>query len=162
MSFEDRLSKAIQRGERERQAKNHAMAERVLTEEEFRALHNQSRLELSEHITACLKKVVDHFPAFDLTEIVTTDGWGAKISMDELAPGSGKGLTRFFSHLILNVTPFSKSHILEIQGRGSIRNREVIQRTYFQLLTEIDRELLLQTVDQWVLEYAEKFSAMHA
>ena len=57
------------------------------------------------------------------------------------------------------IKPYSASHIVEMVARGTIRNKEVLSRTQFQVLTQLDMDSFRDLIDQWVLEYAEKFSA---
>lgn len=159
MDFNQRLERAIERGQRQRSADDRQRAERAMTEDEFKNLHSKARLELSEHIEACLRKLPEYFPGFDFASVVDTDGWGAKISRDDVAPGAGKGLTRLYSRLELVIRPYTPSHIVELIARGAIRNKEVLSRSHFQLLTQLDLDAFRDLIDQWVLEYAEKFSA---
>ena len=130
-----------------------------MTEDEFKNLHSKARLELSEHIETCLRKLPEYFPGFDFESLVGVDGWGAKISRDDIASGSGKGLTRLYSRLEMVIRPYSATHIVELIARGAVRNKEVLSRTHFQMLTQLDLEAFSDLIDQWVLEYAEKFSA---
>lgn len=159
MDFNQRLERAIERGQRKRSAEERERAARAMTEDEFKNLHSKARLELSEHIEACLRKLSEFFPGFNFETVVGTEGWGAKISREDIAPADGKGLTRLYSRLELVVRPYSPSQIVELVARGTIRNKEVVSRTHFQLLTQLDQEAFSELVDQWVLEYAEKFSA---
>ncbi|MBM4074796.1 MAG: hypothetical protein FJ267_04045 [Planctomycetes bacterium] len=106
-----------------------------------------------------MKKLVDHFPGFDFESIVSPDGWGAKISRDDLAFGGGKPLNKYYSRLEMIIKPYSQSHIVELIARGTIRNKEVISRTHFQQLVQLDLKSFRDLIDQWVLEYAEKYSA---
>lgn len=159
MDFDQRLQRAIERGQRRRTAEDRERAERAMTEEEFKNLHSRARLELSEHIEACLRRLVDFFPGFDFESLVGTDGWGAKISRDDLAPGDGKALTRYYSRLEMVIRPYSSGHIVEMVARGAIRNKEVLARSHFQMLTQLDLDSFSDLIDQWVLEFAEKFSA---
>src|SRR5262245_60226180 len=70
MDFEQRLQRAIQRGEKSRDAADRADAARTLTTEEQRNRYSEGRLELSEHIETCLRKLSDYFPGFDFSSIV--------------------------------------------------------------------------------------------
>lgn len=159
MDFDQRLERAIERGQRQRSADDRQRAERAMTEDEFKNLHSKTRLDLSEHIEACLRKLPEYFPGFDFESVVDTDGWGAKISRDDVGQGVGKGLTRLYSRLELVIRPYTASHIVELIARGAIRNKEVLSRSHFQMLTQLDLEAFRELIDQWVLEYAEKFSA---
>jgi hypothetical protein len=160
MDFDQRLERAIERGQRKRSADDRERAERAMTEDEFKNLHSKARLELSEHIESCLRKLPEFFPGFDFESVVGTDGWGAKISRDDIASGGGgKGLTRLYSRLEMVIRPYSASHIVELVAHGAIRNKEVLSRSHFQMLTQLDMESFSELIDQWVLEFAEKFSA---
>jgi hypothetical protein len=160
MDFEQRLERAIERGQRKRSAEDRERAERAMTEDEFKNLHSKARLELSEHIETCLRKLSDFFPGFDFESVVGTDGWGAKISRDDIASGPAtKGLTRLYSRLEMVIRPYTSSHIVELIARGAIRNKEVLSRSHFQMLTQLDVDSFGDLIDQWVLEYAEKYSA---
>ena len=161
MNFDQRLERAIERGQRQRDAESRERALQALTEEECRNIHSKSRLELSEHVEAGLHKLADYFPGFDYETLMSADGWGARIRRDDLAPGpSGtKGLVHFYSHIEMLVRPYSPTRIVELVARGAIRNKEVLSRSHFQQLTQVDIDGFRDVVDQWILEYAEKFSA---
>jgi hypothetical protein len=159
MNFDQRLERAIERGQRKRSADDRERAERAMTEDELKNLHSKARLELSEHIETCLKRLPEFFPGFDFISLVGTDGWGAKISRDDLATGTGKNLNRLYSRLEMVIRPYSPSHIVELIARGAIRNKEVLSRSHFQLMSQLDLDSFRDLIDQWVLEYAEKYSA---
>ena len=159
MNFDQRLERAIERGQQHRSAQVREQAERAMTEDECKNLHSKARLELSENIESCLRKLVEHFPGFDFESVVGAEGWGAKISRDDLAPGDGKPLNKYYSRLEMVIRPYSASRIVELIARGTIRNKEVLSRTHYQQLAQLDLEGFRDLIDQWVLEYAEKFSA---
>lgn len=161
MEFEQRLERAIERGQRQRDHESRERALQAMTEEECKNLHSKTRLELTEHIEACLRKLADYFPGFDYETLMSADGWGARIHRDDLGPGAAgvKGFIHYYSHLEMLVKPYSPSRIVELVARGAIRNKEVISRTHFQQLCQLDMEVFREIVDQWVLEYAERFSA---
>lgn len=161
MNFDQRLEKAVERGQRQRDAESRERALKAMTEEECKNLHTQARLELSEHIEIGLRKLADYFPGFDYETLMSADGWGARIRRDDLAPGSAgtRGLVHYYSHIEMLVRPYSATRILELVARGAIRNKEVLSRSHFQQLTQLDVDIFREVVDQWILEYAEKFSA---
>lgn len=158
MDFDQRLQKAITRGEQTKSAEVRKRADRALTEEEFKNLHSQYRLELSDHIEDCLRKLADHFPGFRYQTIVSEDGWGAKVSRDDLNFGSKRSSGNFFSRFEILVRPFSPAHIVELVAKGTIHNKEVINHANFQFLAEADLDSLKAMIDQRVLEYAEQFA----
>ncbi len=138
------------------------MAEKAMTEEELRNLHTGYRLELSEHVESCLRQLVEHFPGFDISTVVSEVGWGAKIARDDYDAGGSTGPGRprnLFSRLELIVKPFNPSHIVELVAKGTIRNKEVFHRTHFQMLGRVDVDSFRELIDLWVLEYAETFAA---
>lgn len=175
MDFEKRLEQAIQRGERTRQTHGQAAAERALSEEELRNLHSSTRLNLSEYIDAGMRKLSDHFPGFRFETVVDDAGWGARINRDDLnfsRSSSGQDSVwsaksavprrpaNLYSRFQILVKPFSQqTKIVELTTKGTIRNKEVITRSHYQFLAELNEEGLRDTVDHWLLEYAEKFAA---
>jgi hypothetical protein len=160
MDFEKRLEQAIDRGERHRDARAQAELQKTLSEEEFRNLHSSLRLNLTEQIESSLRKLSDHFPGFRFETVVEENGWGAKISRDDLAFGRRTGRSSEFSLLQILVRPFSaKAKIVEIVGKGTIRNKEVLTRSHFQFLTEANEQGLIDVLELWLLEFAEKFAS---
>ena len=159
MDFEKRLERAIGRGIQKKEQKGKAELEAAMSEEELKTQHSANRLELSDHIEDCLKKLADHFPGFDYETVINEKGWGAKISRDDFAAKSGSGQSNLYSRLEILVTPFSKAPIIELSAKATIRNTEVFNRRHFQFLAQIDLESFKETIDLWVLEYAEKFAS---
>ena len=175
MDFDKRLEQAIQRGERTRQAHGQAAAERALSEEELKNLHSSTRLNLSEYIDAGLRKLGDHFPGFRFETVVDDAGWGARINRDDLnfarsssvleSVWQGKNSTprraeNQYSRFQILVKPFSlQTKIVELTTKGTIRNKEVITRSHYQFLAELNEDGLREMIDHWMLEYAEKFAA---
>lgn len=157
MDFDERLEKAIARGEKVREAQEREAAGRALSEEEFKRLHATLRLDLADHIEKCLQKLPDHFPGFRWESIVGDRGWGAACSRDDVALGDS-GRRNWYSRLEVTVRPYSAAHVVEIAAKGTIRNKEVFARSQFQKLAESDVQSLRDAVDLWVLEYAEKYA----
>ncbi len=158
MDFQQRLQRAIERGKRSSDADARARAEQATTEEEFRRLHTQFRLELSEHIEECLRALPRHFPGFRFETLAGDRGWGATLTRDDFAIRDGRRVN-LFSRLEIAVRPFSASHIIDLNAKGTIRNRELFTRAQYQRLSEVDVPLLEEQVDRWILEYAELYAA---
>jgi len=158
MDFQQRLQKAIQRGQRSHDAAAQARAEQAMGEEELRRLHSQYRLELSEHIEQCVKQLPQHFPGFRYETLVGTGGWGAAIARDDLSLSAGRR-ENLFSRLEVVVRPFASSHVLELAAKGTIRNKELYNRSQYQLLSHVDIASFRDLVDRWILEYAELYAA---
>lgn len=158
MDFEDRLQKAIARGEKNREAQEREEAGRALTEEESKRLHAQLRLELAEHIEKCLAKLPDHFPGFQMESIIGERGWGAACYRDDV--GFGPGVKKsLYSRIEITVRPYSPAHVVEITAKGTVRNKEVFNRMQYRKLSEADPAPLREAIDLWTLEYAEKYAA---
>ncbi|MBX3440812.1 MAG: hypothetical protein KF774_00295 [Planctomyces sp.] len=159
MDFEKRLQRAIERGEKARAAADRVDAERHLSAEELRDVYSRGRLELSEHIEHCLRRLVNHFPGFNYASILGDEGWGAKITRDDLIARPGRPHETQYSRLEVFVTPRSTASILEVVCKGTIRNREAFHRRHFQRLIELDLQAFNAQIDAWVLDYAEQFAA---
>ena len=160
MDFEQRLQKAIDRGERSRTVRDRAEIERQMTAEEIRSRHSSARTDLSDTIETCLHKLSDHFPGFQYQSLIGSDGWGAKVSREDIRLQSGRGSAGLYSRLEMVVTPLGSAPIVEILAKGTIRNREVFHRRHYQRLEELDLTVLQQMIEQWVLEYAEQYAAV--
>lgn len=159
MDFEQRLEKAIQRGQRSRTAADRQKSEQTESVEDLRSRHTSCRLELSDHIETCLRRLADHFLGFDYQSVVGEEGWGAKISRDDLSPTRRRGVQSLYSRLEMYIRPFSDAHIVELTAKGTIRNKEILSRNHFQFLSEVDLDSYRELIDLWVLEYAEKYAA---
>ena len=55
--------------------------------------------------------------------------------------------------------PFSSLHVLELMAKGTVRNKEIFNRSQFQSLAEADINVFAELVDHWVLEFAELYAA---
>ena len=159
MSFDDRLREAIDRGQKRSQDRAHEAQRRAMTEEEFKRLHSQYRLDLSDHIEACVRRLPSHFPGFQCETMFGERGWGAACSRDDLHISRGSR-SSVYSRLEITVRPYSQTlHVLELTGKGTIRNKEVFNRSWFEKLEEAAVEKFRDLVDAWVLEYAELYAA---
>lgn len=164
MDFNQRLQQAIERGQKVSDDKDQARVSRALNEDELRKLHGNFRIVFSDHIEHCLRQLADHFPGFECRSVVGEEGWGAEMYRDDLGLSAGKSqpktyYSRYYSKLLLVIKPFSSAHIVELAGKGTIRNKEIFSRNQYQRLPDIDTTVMTQTIDQWVLEYAEKYAA---
>ncbi|MEE2706927.1 MAG: hypothetical protein VX988_07735 [Planctomycetota bacterium] len=157
--FANRLSKAIERGVRTKDEQQRGKAEESFSEDDFKRLHNQYRLELSEHLEQCLSCLPDHFPGFRYETLVNDRGWGAACSRDDVGAGAAGKRDNFYSRIEMVVRPFATYHVLELTAKGTIRNREIYNRKHFKKLYEVDTDSFVEMIDQWVLEYAELYAA---
>ncbi|MBA4031147.1 MAG: hypothetical protein C0478_09705 [Planctomyces sp.] len=159
-SFEDRLAKAIQRGNRQREEEGSQRAKAARTDEDYRQQHGSLRIELSDHIESAIKKMVSHFPGFNFKTVVSPDGWGAHASRDDVAGTNRRDVTQLYSYLEILVRPYSSTaRIIDVVVRGTIRNKEILRRNEFSLLDEADPTNLRALIDQWVVQYAERYAA---
>lgn len=158
MNFEDRLQKAIHRGQRRGESKRQEERERAMTEEELRRLHSQYRLQLSEYIESCLKRLPNHFPGFRFETIFGERGWGAACSRDDIRLKDGRR-ENDYSRLEVTIRPYSSFQILELTAKATIRNKELFARSYFEKLEDVDDENFRELIDVWVLEYAEQYAS---
>jgi len=159
MDFDERLQRAIVRGEQARNAEGRRKTEQALSEDELKTLHSKCRLDLSEHIENCLRRLADHFPGFDFQTIVGEDGWGAKINRDDFQPGRGRQSENLYSRLEMVIRPFSATHIVELAAKATIRNKENFNRSHYQFLDQYDAKAFQELIDLWLLEYAEQYAS---
>jgi len=158
MSFDDQLRKAIERGHKRGDTAARLAAAKALTEEEYRRLHSQLRLRLSEHIESCLKRLPNFFPGFQYETMYGDRGWGGACFRDDLVLQRGSRSSNY-SRLEVTIRPYSSLHVLDLAAKGTIRNRELFNRNYFEELQSADEEKFRTLIDAWVLEYAEQYAA---
>ena len=158
MDFKDRLQRATERGLQAKDAAARKKAEQALSEEECRRLHSGYRRELTDHIESCLHQLADNFPGFNFETVVDDRGWGAAIRRDDLAIKAGRR-DNLFSRLSMTVSPYSDYHVLALEAKGAIRNKENFSRNHYQLLKDADLDSFKQLIEQWTLDYAESFAA---
>jgi hypothetical protein len=157
--FEQRLEKAIRRGQRASDVRAQAEAEKAVSEQELRSLHTQYRLELSEHIENCLRKLARQLPGFQFETVVSDRSWGAAVSRDDIRVDAHRRRTNYFSRLELAIRPLSEYFVLELVGKGTIRNKEVFNRNHYERLADVDHASFTSMIDHWVLDYAELYAA---
>jgi len=158
MDFQARLHKAIERGRQERAARAQEEQKELLNQRELQRLFAGYRLDLSERIENALQQLADHFPGFRFEPVLSEQGWGAAIVRDDLEI---RGRTRksYFSRLEMVVRPLSESRVLELAAKATVRNREVFRRSHYHRLTEVDITSFHETMDLWVLEFAEAYAS---
>ena len=159
MDFEKRLLKAIERGYRRGDAQAEEEAARALSEDELKSLHSRYRLQLSEHIEACIRQLPTHFPGFEVETIYGERGWGAACRRDDLRLFSRTQRESYYSRLEITVRPHSSPNVLDLTAKGTIHNRELFDRQHYEPLAEANIDDFLERVDAWVLEYAELYAA---
>jgi hypothetical protein len=158
MDFEERIQKAIQRGHRRSDARSREDRLKELSEDELKRLHGQARLQVSDHIENCIKRLPNHFPGFEYETIYGERGWGTACSRDDIRMTGGRR-ENDYSRLELTVRPISSYCVLELTGKATIRNKEVFNRSHFEPISDADVAEFLELVDLWILEYAELYAA---
>lgn len=158
MTFDDRLREAIERGQKRGEHQARDAAARAMTEDEYKRLHSQYRLSISEHIEACLKRLPNFFPGFQYETMYGDRGWGGACFREDLRLSRGQR-TNQYSRLEVTVRPYSTFHVLDLAAKGTIRNKEAFNRNYFDQLEAADPAKFNDLIDSWVLEYAEMYSA---
>lgn len=159
MDFKQRLHKATERGQRTRDTKALKEAAKALSEEECKRLHSKFRLSVTDHIEHCLSELADEILGFHFELVVDERGWGATVSRDDIGRGADGKRDNFYSRLEFVVSPFGKYNVLELVAKGTIRNKEVLNRNYYELLDDVDVDSFTERIDLWVLEYVEMYAA---
>ncbi|MGD9854181.1 MAG: hypothetical protein AB7U20_04440, partial [Planctomycetaceae bacterium] len=91
--------------------------------------------------------------------ILNEEGWGARITRDDISLQRGIGSSSRYSRLEMTISPLGSAPIVELLAKGTIRNKEIFSRTYYQRLEQVDTESFREMIDLWVLEFAERFAA---
>ncbi|MFK7767543.1 MAG: hypothetical protein AB8B55_10010 [Mariniblastus sp.] len=159
MDFEDKLQEAIERGQSRSTAKQDAQKQASMTKEDLRNRHNEFRLNLSDHIETCLKKMADHFPGFDYETIYGSKGWGGAVSRNDIDRGPDGRAGSFFTRVEITVRPQNEFNVVNIAGKGTIRDKEVFVWNHFEEIGEAKQEAYEELIDKWVLQFAETFAA---
>lgn len=161
MTFDDRLRQAIERGQQRSHTAAREAASKALTEEEYRRLHSQRRLTLSDYIESCVKRLPTFFPGFQYETMYGDRGWGGACFRDDLRISRG-ARSSDYSRLEVTIRPYSSLHVLDLAAKGTIHNKEVFNRNFFEELETADEKKFRDLVDAWVLEYAELYAARTA
>lgn len=159
--FQQRLRQALQRG-KSRQASGKSETEPgQWSEDELRRVHSQIRLELSEHIEQALRQFADQVPGFQCQPLYGDRGWGAACSRDDLrlAPGGRGRRENLYSRLEITVRAFSPYHVIDVRAKGTVANRELFERRYYEPIPEANADDFRRRIDSWILEYAELYAA---
>ncbi len=156
--FKDRLESAIQRGQNRRDAQQNAARAKAISEEDAKRLHTAYRLSLSDRISQKVELLVSHFPGFRKETLFGEAGWGAGCYRDDLVLSGGKRDNRY-SRLEITVRPFNEYRVLDLRAKGTVANKEVFNRNFYEPLTEGLGESFEKLIDSWVVEYAELYAA---
>ncbi len=156
--FKSRLDSAIKRGQQRRDLSASAAKRKELSEEELKRLHTSFRLTLSERIEAKIKSIVDAFPGFREESLFGEVGWGAACYRDDLQIQDGRRSNQY-SRFEMVIRPFSDLRVLDLKGKGTVKNGELFNRALFRNIAEVDLEEFESVIDAWTIEYAEQYAA---
>ena len=159
MDFESKLEKAIQRGQNRNVAKTNAQKQSELSKEDIRNQHNDFRLNLSDYIESGLKKLANHIPGFDYETIYGSKGWGGALSRVDLDRGPSGKAGSFFSRIEITVRPQNEFNVVNIVGKGTIRDKELFTWNHYEAILEAKQADFEQMIDNWILQFAEQFAA---
>jgi hypothetical protein len=156
--FEERLRQAAARGRsKASQFQSEADRKRIETEE-YKRLHGQYRLVLSEQIEQVIKKLIDLFPGFRYQSVFGESGWGGACLRDDLVLDKGRRST-MYSRFEMSVRPHNEFNVLDLQAKGTIANRELMSRSFYLPIGEVDLDRFKELIEQWALAYAELYAA---
>ncbi len=158
MDFDKNLEKAIERGRQRSESAQNSAKQMAMSAEEVRNRHNEFRLHLSDHIEECLKKLANHFPGFDYETIYGSKGWGGAVNRNDLDRGPDGRAGSFFSRVEITVRPQNEFNVVNIWGKGTIRDKEIFTWNHFVDITAAKNEEFEAIIDKWVLEFAERFA----
>ncbi len=159
MDFDNELEAAIKRGQLRNEYSQQSAKQAAMSVEEIRNRHNDFRLHLSDHIEECLNKLANHFPGFEYETIYGSRGWGGAVSRNDLDRGPDGRAGSFFSRLELTVRPQNEFNVVNIAGKGTIRDKEIFTWNHFEDLFEAKNEAFEKILDKWILQFAEQFAA---
>ena len=153
-----RLDAAIRRGRQRGENRREEARQEALSEEELKRRHSSYRLTLSERIEQAVAELAAHFPGFQTETLFGDKGWGAGCSRDDLNLNRGRRET-LFSRLEMTIRPLNEYMVLELKGKGTITNKEAFNRSHFKNLAEVEIQEFENTIDAWIVEYAEMYAA---
>lgn len=159
--FKSRFESAIQRGQRRRDHSANEKKRKKLSEEELKRLHTSFRLSLSDRIEAKIKNIIDAFPGFRSETLFGEIGWGTACYRDDLRIRGGRRSNEY-SRFEMVIRPYSDLKVLDLKGKGTIKNRELFNRTLFRNVDEVDVNEFEEVIDAWTIEYAEQYAAKSA
>jgi len=155
--FEERLKKAIARGESKAESLLSEEQRKKQEAEEHKLLHAKYRLELTERIESVVKKMIDLFPGFRYKSVFGETGWGSACTRDDLFIDKGVRSNKF-SRFEMVVRPINEFFVLDLQAKGTIADRELLTRAFYQPLGQVEIERFYKAVDDWAVAYAELYA----
>lgn len=159
--FEERLKNAVARGSSRAESLQAAEERKRQEAEELKRLHTKYRLELSEHIEHAIKKLIDMFPGFRYQSVFSDAGWGSACLRDDLIIEKGTRSNKY-SRLEIVVRPVNEFSVLDLQAKGTIADRELMTRSLYHPIAQVDITKFRKAVDDWIIAYAELYAMKRA
>jgi hypothetical protein len=159
--FEDRLKKAVARGASRAESLQSAEERKRQEAEELKRLHTKYRLELSDHIEQVIRRLIDMFPGFRHQSVFGDAGWGSACVRDDLVIEKGNRSNKY-SRFEIVVRPVNDFNVLDLQAKGTIADRELMSRSLYQPIAQVDMARFQQAVDDWAVAYAELYAMKRA
>lgn len=159
--FKSRFESAVQRGHQRREQVADAAKRKEMSEEELKRLHTSFRLSLSEKIEAKINNIIDAFPGFRQEALFGEVGWGTACYRDDLLIQNGRRSNEY-SRFEMVIRPYSDLRVLDLKSKGTIKNRELFNRTLFRSIDEVDTQDFDDVINAWTIEYAEQYAAKSA
>ncbi len=156
--FEERLKNAVARGTNRAESLVSAAERERQEAEELKRLHTKCRLELSEHIEQVIKKLIDMFPGFRYQSLFGEAGWGSACVRDDLVIDKGMRSNKY-SRFEIVVRPVNEFNVLDLQAKGMIADRELMTRSFYQPLSQLDIDRFTKSIDDWAVSYAELYAS---
>ena len=160
MDFEDQLKKAINRGQEQGSLRKSSEVSKQLSEESLKNRHAEYRLQLSDYIESCVKRLGEHFPGFQYETVFGDRGWGGAVFRDDITRGKSGKSGSFYSRLEITVRPLNEFNVLNITGKGTIHDKEYFSWNFFKDIQDVSADEFKEKLDSWILVYAEKFASM--
>lgn len=159
--FEERLKNAVARGSNRAESLQAAEERKRQEAEELKRLHTKYRLELSEHIEHAIKKLIDMFPGFRYQSVFSDAGWGSACLRDDLIIEKGTRSNKY-SRLEIVVRAVNEFSVLDLQAKGTIADRELMTRSLYHPIAQVDMAKFRKAVDDWIVAYAELYAMKRA
>ncbi|MEI8212267.1 MAG: hypothetical protein WCI02_08960 [Planctomycetota bacterium] len=155
--FEERLKNAVVRGANRAESLHSAEERKRLEAEDLKRLHSKYRLELSERIESVIRKLIDMFPGFRYQSVFGDAGWGSACMRDDLVIERGNR-TNKYSRLEIVVRSVNEFNVLDLQAKGTIADRELMTRSFYQPVAQVEMEKFKKSIDDWAVAYAELYA----
>ena len=101
--------------------------------------------------------MIDMFPGFRYKSVFGETGWGSACTRDDLFIDKGVRSNKF-SRFEMVVRPINEFFVLDLQAKGTIADRELLTRAFYQPLGQVDIERFYKAVDDWAVAYAELYA----